>query len=129
MDPLLLFILAFTCLVLLVKWRLISAQKKLEGKVLPESLCPQHSEGVLLYFYHPSCGPCRSMLPVIDELREKYPGRVEKLNIADSRELVLAAGIRSTPTSILVKDNKIIKAIIGAKSIKALEALLHSTGP
>ena len=126
MDPLLLFILALASLVILIKWRLMAAQKKLVGKPIPETNNPRHPEGMLYYFYHPSCGPCGSMLPAIDELREKYPNRIEKLNVADHRDMALAMGIRATPTTILVKNNKIAKAVIGARSIKALEAMLKS---
>lgn len=124
MDPLLLFILSFSGLVILIKWRQLTAQKKLEGISIPESINPQHPEGVLYYFYQPHCGPCRQMQPAINELREKYPDRVEKFNIADCREMVFAMGISATPTIILVKDNKIAKAIIGPKSAKNLESLL-----
>lgn len=124
MDRLLLFIFALVGLVILIKWRLRISQKKLEGTPVPEAAGPQHPDGMLYYFYHPGCGPCRSMLPVIDELREKYPDRIEKLNVADCRDMALAMGIRATPTTLLVKNNKVSRAFIGAKSYKALEAML-----
>lgn len=129
MDPLLIFIIAFSCLIILIRWRQGQAEKNLVGTPLPPTAADQdftpHREGVLLYFYHPRCGPCRSMSPLIDELREKYPHRVEKFNVAEHRDLSMAMGIRATPTTVLVKDNKITRAIIGAKSAKAVEAMLN----
>ena len=49
-------------------------------------------EHALVYFYSPSCLPCRSMTPVIDELIEKYPERVIKVDVNDSPEEAAAFG-------------------------------------
>ena len=126
MENLLLFILALGSLILFLKWRMGVAQKKLEGKDAPEAIRSdsQHPDGVLYYFYHPMCGPCRQMEPVIDHLKQKYPDRVEKHNVAECQEFTSAIGIKVTPTTVFIKNNKIIKAIIGSKSEKILEALL-----
>lgn len=67
------------------------------------------------------------MMPVIEELMEKYPGRIEKYNVADHRDIAMAMGIRATPTTILVNTNKISKAIIGARSSRVLEAMLATS--
>lgn len=68
------------------------------------------------------------MTPAIEELMARNPGRIEKINIADNREMTQSMGIRATPTTVLVKDNRIIKAFIGARSVKALETLLPPGG-
>lgn len=128
MVSLFLLILFVASLAILIRWRLRVAQEKLEGTRFPEmeSLPDpgRHPEGILYYFYHPDCGPCRSMLPVIDSLAKQYTGRVVKLNITDYRDLTLSLGIGSTPTTVLVNNNRVIKAIIGATSYKALDAML-----
>ena len=81
MQKLLLFILALGSLILLLKWRVDIAQKIIEGKEVPDTIKtePKHPDGVLYYFYHPKCGPCRQMQPTIDHLIEKYPERVKNL--------------------------------------------------
>jgi len=126
MENLLLFIFALGSLFLFLKWRVGLAQKSLEGKDAPDAIKSdsQHPGGALYYFYHPMCGPCRQMEPVIDHLMQKYPGRVNKFNVAEHQELTLAIGIKATPTTVYIKNNKIIKAIIGSKPEKILEALL-----
>ncbi|WP_455199116.1 thioredoxin family protein [Kaarinaea lacus] len=128
MTSLLLLILIIVSLAILIRWRVQVAQKKLEGIAIPEMgnlpVLDRNTEGAIYYFYHPRCGPCKSMLPIIDDLVRKFPDRVVKLNITDNRELVHALNIRSTPTTVLVKNNRIIKAIIGATSYNKVEAML-----
>ena len=131
MESLLLFLLSLGCLILLLKWRTNKAQNELEGKAAPESIRtePQHPDGVLYYFYHPSCGPCKQMGSIVDQLKQKYPDRVEKLNVADCQELTQTIGIKVTPTTIFIKNNIITKAIIGSNSGKTLITLLESNNP
>ena len=126
MENLFLFILALGSLILFLKWRVDIAQKNFEGRDVPEAIKTdsQHPDGALYYFYHPMCGPCRKMEPVIDHLMQKYPDRVKKLNVAENQKLTLDIGIKVTPTSVYIKNNKIIKALIGSMSEKTLEALL-----
>jgi len=66
------------------------------------------------------------MMPVIDELIDRYPDRITKINVAENRELTISMGIRATPTMLLINDNKITRAIIGAKSEKFLEKILNT---
>jgi thioredoxin 1 len=126
MEKLILFLLALGSLILFLRWRVKIAQKKLEGKDTPEAIRTdnQHPDGLIYYFYHPMCGPCRQMEPIIDQLMQSYPDRVKKLNVAECQELTSAIGINATPTTVYVKNNKIIKAIIGSISEKSLESLL-----
>lgn len=126
MENFLLFILALVSLLLLLKWREAIAQNELEGKQVPEAITTdlKSTQGVLCYFYHPKCRPCRQMEPTINHLMEKYPNRVEKFNVADCQELISEIGIKVTPTTIFITNNKIIKAIIGSKSQNVLEKLL-----
>jgi thioredoxin-like negative regulator of GroEL len=131
MENLLLFIIALGSLFLFFKWRVGLAQKNLEGKDAPDAIKSdsQHPDGALYYFYHPMCGPCRQMEPVIDHLMQKYPDRVKKFNVAEHQELTLATGIKATPTTVYIKNNIIIKAIIGSKPEKTLEVLLLPNRP
>ena len=65
------------------------------------------------------------MTSIIDQLLHDYPDRVQKFNIAENQELVSSLGIRETPTAVFIKNNKIIKAIIGSNSGKRLHRLLQ----
>ena len=124
-----LVITAIATLFFIIRWRERVAQKKLEGKTLPDDtgLNLHNPGGSLFYFYHPRCGPCKSMSPIIDKLKLQYPDRVEKINIADRRNLAMIFGIRATPTIVMVKNYRIIRAMIGYSSEKKLTTLLETT--
>ena len=109
MKPLLLLIVSLAILILLQEWRVRRAQSQLIGKSVSHDIKPklQHPQGVLYYFYHPMCGPCRRMTSIIDQLLHDYPDRVQKFNIAENQELVSSLGIRETPTAVFIKNNKI----------------------
>jgi thioredoxin 1 len=123
-----LVITTVTTLYIFIRWLERVAEKKLEGKTLPEDtgLNLQNPDGAVFYFYHPRCGPCKSMSPIIDELKQQYPDRVEKINIADRSNLAMIFGIRATPTIVMVKNYRIICANIGYSSEKKLATLLET---
>lgn len=73
---------------------------------------------VLIDFFAEWCMPCLMMAPVIDELAEKYKGKVKfgKVNIDSEGKLANKYGIRSIPNFILFKDGEKIDQFVGAMS-------------
>lgn len=59
---------------------------------------------VLIDFFATWCGPCKQLAPVIDEMAEKYEGKVDiyKVDVDEAQELAEAFGIRSIPTLLFV---------------------------
>ena len=84
----------------------------------------QAGERLLLYFYTPSCGACKAMTPVIDEMRQKSKN-VYKINLAreNERKIGQAFGVMGTPATVLVENARIDNFILGARSKKFLNAL------
>ena len=78
----------------------------------------RNSEGIsLIDFYADWCGPCRMVLPIIDEIAaERADLLVGKVNVNDNPELAREFGVMSIPTLIVMKDGKIINRSSGAKS-------------
>ena len=78
----------------------------------------RNSEGIsLIDFYADWCGPCRMVLPIIDEIAaERADLLVGKVNVNDNPELAREFGVMSIPTLIVMKDGKIINRASGAKS-------------
>ena len=78
----------------------------------------RNKEGLaLLDFYADWCGPCRMVLPIVDEIAaERDDLFVGKINVNDNPELAREFGIISIPTLIVLKDGKIINRSSGAKN-------------
>jgi len=86
--------------------------KNFESEVIAASL----QTPVLVDFWAPWCGPCKSLSPVLEKLEAEYAGRFKlvKINSDVEQQLAAAFGIRSIPTCILLKNGQPIDAFMGA---------------
>lgn len=82
---------------------------------------------VLVDFYADWCGPCKMMAPIIEQLAEKYDGKVKvgKCNIDEEGELARKYKIMSIPTIMIFVKGTGVDTTIGAVSMDDLEEKLE----
>jgi thioredoxin 1 len=83
---------------------------------------------VVIDFWAEWCGPCKILLPVFEELSEKYKGKIKfvKFNIDDSPEVPSKYGVRGIPNLIMFKDGKNVDSKVGSIPKNALEEWIES---
>lgn len=80
---------------------------------------------VLLDFWASWCGPCRMMVPIVEEIaNERSDIKVGKVNVDEQPELASMFGIVSIPTIVLIKNGKIVQQMSGARPKNAILDML-----
>jgi len=103
--------------------------KRSAGKSIPfEKLKSGLSEKLkdkkaLIYFHSPSCHNCKTLTPIIEELKTELRN-IESIDISKDINTARAFGIMGTPALIFVNNNIVESVHLGLKSEKFIHTKL-----
>ena len=107
-----LLLVALAIILALLQWIMYCQAKRPEGERAPDTRSIDQDDDHPLrvyYFFSDSCGPCRSIRPMVDKLREQHTNLI-KVNIAEHAQLARDFGVAGVPSFIVVEEG-VIKAV------------------
>ena len=84
----------------------------------------QNNDVVILDFWAEWCGPCHQFAPIFEELSNEYSDVVfGKVNTEEEQKLAAYFGIRSIPTTLIIRDGLELfrhSGVLDAESLKGV---------
>ncbi len=95
--------------------------------LLLASVLSAGGETVMLDFYSPTCGPCRTMEPRVEQLLAAgYP--VRKIDISQHPEWADRYGVRLVPCFVMIADGREVDRVLGSTSYDWLVRMFEKAG-
>ncbi len=123
------FVFFFILLSLAVRLYWAFKAKRMKGQDLPrlDGKFSKFKRGKgLIYFYSPTCKPCQAMKPIIDKLSRDPKLKVLKVDVSQDTETPRIFGVMATPSTVLVKNGKIVDVLIGPATENEIRKRLSS---
>ena len=82
---------------------------------------------VLVDFWAAWCGPCKMLMPIIEELAGEVTGvKICKVNVDEEPELAAKYQVMTIPTLVVIKDGEVMKKSSGVISKNAILDMINA---
>ncbi len=88
-----------------------------EGGYALRRLFHESDRLIMVKYTAPSCGPCRSLKPILNKIVEEFEGRIHTvdIDITQDPDIAEAGGVTGTPTVQFFKNKELLEQVIGVK--------------
>ena len=95
-------------------------------EVTSQEFKEMYQDGVVVAdFFSTTCGPCKMLSPVLEEIAEKFPRiKVVKVDIDQFDDLTRAHGIMSVPTIEVYRNGALVKKEVGYHNLDEIVSWL-----
>jgi thioredoxin 1 len=88
----------------------------------------QSEQLVVVDFWAPWCGPCKTIAPILEELAKEYDGKIKigKINIDENQKVTTRYQIMSIPSLLFFKKGKVAAQLVGVRSTADIKNTIDS---
>jgi thioredoxin reductase (NADPH) len=86
---------------------------------------------LLVKYVSPTCGPCRTLKPILDKVVDEYDGKIHfiEIDIEADPEIAQMGGVTGTPTVQIFKDKELLSELKGVKQKSDFRSIIESALP
>ena len=98
----------------------MSAQIIEQCRLAFEQLKQSSTKPILVEVSAPHCSSCETLRPVLHQLATEQNGNIHlvEIDMTEEPELAIELGVRSVPTVVLFKGDRLVESIVGLKAKK-----------
>jgi thioredoxin 1 len=98
----------------------MSAQIIEQGRLAFEQLKQSSGKPILVEVSAPHCSSCETLRPILHQLATEQNGNIHlvEIDMTEEPELAIELGVRSVPTVVLFKGDRLVESIVGLKAKK-----------
>ena len=86
---------------------------------------------LLVKYVSPTCGPCRTLKPILDKVVDEYDGKIHfiEIDIEADPEIAQMGGVTGTPTVQIFKDKELLSELKGVKQKSDFRSIINQALP
>jgi len=86
-----------------------------------------NDENVLVDFYSTTCGPCKTLLPVLEEISEEFSEqlKVAKVEVSNNCQAVQKFGVMSVPTIMFMQKSRVKEVQRGFSNKASIRSMIQ----